>query len=66
MTQKLEENGHLWVFTSRGGCDENTRCVYCSMRLNYYLAIKKASKEQPRRKDLREWMKCPQTRKPKS
>jgi len=54
---KIEENGHRWVFTSRG-FDPNTRCVYCQMRYNYYLDIKKASEQQPEREDLKEWLKC--------
>ena len=55
---KIEENGHCWVETSYEGITSNTRCIYCQMRYEYYLDIKKASEEQPRRKDLKEWMKC--------
>jgi len=49
----IEENGHRWMIGS-----SNDRCVHCQMKLNYYLDIKRASKEQPKREDLKEWMKC--------
>lgn len=49
----IEENGHVWESTN-----PFSRCRNCCMKYNYYLAIKKASKEQSDREDLKEWMKC--------
>lgn len=48
----IEENGHRW-----GGYSP-LRCHYCGMKYPYYLDIKRASKEQPERQDLKDWMKC--------
>ena len=48
----IEENGHEW---DGGG---NNRCHFCQMKHNYYLDIKRASKEQPERQDLKDWVKC--------
>ena len=48
----IKENGHEWDGFG------NNRCHYCSMKFNYYCDIKRASKEQPERQDLKEWMKC--------
>jgi len=47
------ENGHIWA--SHGA---NERCRNCQMKYGYYLDIKRASKEQPKREDLKEWLKC--------
>lgn len=55
--EKIEKDGHLWVFTSRG-FDLYERCVFCGMRYDYYLQLKRASEEQPEREDLKEWLKC--------
>lgn len=52
--EKIEENGHVWT-----DHDANSRCIYCQMRHNYYLDIKRASIKQPRRKDLKAWLLCP-------
>ena len=49
----IEENGHIW-----NSANPFSRCKKCCMKYNYYLAIKKASKEQPNREDLKEWLKC--------
>lgn len=49
----IEENGHRWL-TGRS----NERCLFCQMKLGYYLDIKRASEEQPKRQDLKEWLKC--------
>lgn len=53
----IEENGHIWESTH-----PFSRCRKCCMKYNYYLAIKRASEEQPEeqpdREDLKEWMKC--------
>jgi len=48
----IEENGHKWNFKF------GERCINCQMKYSYYLDIKRASKEQPDRKDLKEWMEC--------
>ena len=51
----IEENGHVWAERFVLLTD---RCRNCQMRYNYYLDIKRASKEQPKREDLKEWLKC--------
>jgi len=48
----IEENGHIWDGAG------NHRCRNCQMRYGYYLDFKRASREQPKREDLKEWMKC--------
>jgi len=50
----IEENGHKWH--PKNG--RLARCVNCQMRYGYYLDIKRASEEQPKREDLKEWMRC--------
>lgn len=49
----FEENGHRWRTAS-----SNDRCVFCQIKFGYYMHIKRASKEQPKRQDLKEWLKC--------
>lgn len=49
----IEENGHIWE-----SANHLARCIKCQMKLGYYLEIKHASKQQPDREDLKEWMKC--------
>jgi hypothetical protein len=51
----VEENGHKWFFLHN---EIDDRCVHCQIKYSYYLAIKKASEEQPKRQDLKEWLKC--------
>ena len=34
------------------------RCWNCSMRFEYYLALKSESEKQPERQDIKDWMKC--------
>ena len=49
----IEENGHRW---KEGGT--NDRCVRCQIKYGYYLDIKRALKEQPKRTYLIELVKC--------
>lgn len=56
----IEENGHRWV----EGCDSNERCVLCGMKYGYYLDIVRASKQQPKREDLKELLKCEERSRP--
>jgi len=57
---KMTENGHLWVLRE-GATVGLCRCEHCQMKYDYYLSIKQASKAQPDREDLKEWMKCKET-----
>ena len=52
----IEENGHKWL-----SGNHNARCVKCQMKLGFYLKLKQASREQPKREDLKKWMKCRET-----
>lgn len=49
----IVENGHRWE-----SGNSNHRCYNCAMKRGYYLDIKRASEEQPKREDLKEWLKC--------
>ena len=49
----IEENGHIW-----DSGDSDARCRNCSMKYDYYLDIKHASEQQPKRQELKKWLKC--------
>jgi len=56
----IKENGHEWDAESFSLANQKyVRCNFCQMKYGYYLDIKKASKEQPERQDLKDWLKCP-------
>ena len=55
----IKENGHEWDAISFSmGNQKLVRCNWCQMKYGYYLDIKRASREQPERQDLKDWMKC--------
>jgi len=55
----IQENGHEWEAISFSlGNQKLVRCKWCQMKYGYYLDIKNASREQPEREDLKDWMKC--------